>query len=312
MATIVAGMASSHAYTFISPAEWDVRRERSREGYERRNGKPAPVQPQIENETTEANLARYAETIGGGLRELKESLEELNPDVLILIGDDQHENYQAHIPQLAIYTGQRVVSVDRESQTSLELPCDAEIAMHILNTSVEAGFDVTSSNAYPDDELRSHAHAQVLNFLQPTMPIVPVFVNSINIPAPNPDRCYAFGQCIGKAIETFGEPRRVVLYASGGLSHFSQGFPYKHYSGPYTLGAISEQFDRRLVEWMRAGQGAEMQTLTSSELLYHGDIELRVWITLLGVLGERKPEWLRYEPFYRGIMGMAVGYWRGN
>jgi hypothetical protein len=63
---------------------------------------------------------------------------------------------------------------------------------------------------------------------------------------------------------------------------------------------------------MNAGQGAEMQTLTSSELMYHGDIELRVWITLLGVLGERKPEWLRYEPFYRGIMGMAVGYWRGN
>jgi hypothetical protein len=29
----------------------------------------------------------------------------------------------------------------------------------------------------------------------------------------------------------------------------------------------------------------------------------------MGMIGERKPERFAYEPFYRGLLGMAVGYW---
>jgi hypothetical protein len=312
MAQIVAGMASSHAYTLWTPDKWDSRRQQSRAGYQRRQGKEAPEQPQIENETLEGNLERYGRTIGAGLQRLKETIHSSDADVLILIGDDQNEHFREHVPQLAIYTGDRVVSVDRESGQDLELPCDAKLANWILNDCVESGFDLASSRAFPEDKLISHAHAQVLSYVQPPMPIVPLFVNSIKIPAPNPSRCYEFGQCLGRSIAAYPEPTKVALYASGGLSHFSQGFPYKEYGGPNTLGYIAEDFDRQLVAWMRAGEGAKMTTLTSRELLDNGDIELRCWITLLGALGERKPEWLEYEPFYRGIMGMAVGFWSLN
>lgn len=316
MAQIVAGMASSHAYALWAPDVWDSRRERSREGFERRNGYAAPVQPQIEQETLEGNLARYHATIGGGLNKLKEQLTALNPDVFVLIGDDQDEHYREHIPQLSIYTGDHLISVDRamdpKNAHTTEHRCDPELANHVLNTAVEDGFDLASSRCFPDDRLISHAHAQVLGFLNPTVPVVPVFVNSIHVPSPSPARCYEFGQCIRKAIDSYSERKRVALYASGGLSHFSQGYPYRHYSGPFSLGSISEDFDRRIVGWMREGKGSQLTTLTSKELIDNGEIELRCWITMLGVLGDRKPEWLVYEPFYRGIMGMGVGYWPMN
>jgi aromatic ring-opening dioxygenase LigB subunit len=311
MGQIVAGMASSHAYTFLTPDQWDKRREISRAGFERRNGRVAPVQPQVEQETLASNLKRY-EQISGGLNKLKETLDTLQPDVLVLIGDDQNELYREHLPQFAIYTGERCVSIDREHDLTAEHRCDPELATHILNSVVEDGFDLASSSAFPEDKLISHAHAQVLSFLNPKMAVLPVFVNSIHVPSPNPARCHEFGQSLGRAIASFPGNRRAALYASGGLSHFSQGYPYKHYSGPFSLGSISEQFDKRVVDWMRTGQGTELKTLTSRDLIDNGEIELRCWITMLGALGNRKPEWLVYEPFYRGIMGMSVGYWPLN
>ena len=41
----------------------------------------------------------------------------------------------------------------------------------------------------------------------------------------------------------------------------------------------------------------------------NGDIELRTWIVLLGIIGNTAPQLTVYEPFYRAIMGMAVVSW---
>ena len=60
MVQIAAGMASSHAYTFIDPHRWEERREVTRERYKRRYGEYPAIQPQIEGETLDTNLVRYA------------------------------------------------------------------------------------------------------------------------------------------------------------------------------------------------------------------------------------------------------------
>jgi len=52
-----------------------------------------------------------------------------------------------------------------------------------------------------------------------------------------------------------------------------------------------------------------MANLSNEDLIQNGEIELRQWIALMGMIGDRKPELLVYEPFYRGLLGMAVGYW---
>src|SRR6185436_1636665 len=90
--------------------------------------------------------------------------------------------------------------------------------------------------------------------------------------------------------------RRVVLCGSGGLSHFSPSHPWAHHVGSRYVGDISVEFDRRIVAWMRVGEGHRLAGLSSSELIEHGEAELRQWIVLLGAVGEAKPEFLVYEP----------------
>ena len=69
------------------------------------------------------------------------------------------------------------------------------------------------------------------------------------------------------------------------------------------------EFDRPLVAAMRAGNGAVLSELSSDDLFANGNLELRQTIVMQGALGTAKPEFLHYEPFYRAIMGLAVGYW---
>jgi protocatechuate 4,5-dioxygenase, beta chain len=309
MATVVAGMASSHAYTFVEPDRWEARRELTRQRYFKRFSTYPPVQPQLEHETLEDNQQRYQD-IREGLQRLKRSYEALRPDALILIADDQDENYRDdNLPQLAIYTGERIVAIDPETAQVGEHRSDAELATHILNEAVDAGFDVASSKSFREDRVLSHAHTQILSFLDPRIPVVLLFLNAIHVPAPSPARCYQFGQCLRGILDALPDDRRVVLYASGGMSHFTAGYPWSHYQGPYSLGSISEEFDQRVVASIRGGRGAELAALSSRDLLDNGAIELRQWIALLGALGGAAPEWLYYQPFYRAVMAMGVSYW---
>ncbi|MGH7854878.1 MAG: hypothetical protein ACREP3_15630 [Candidatus Binatia bacterium] len=79
MGELIAAMASSHAYTFLEPKVWDKRREHARANYKRRFGVEPPDQPQVAEETLEANEARY-KNIRGGLNFLRDKIDGLRPD----------------------------------------------------------------------------------------------------------------------------------------------------------------------------------------------------------------------------------------
>jgi aromatic ring-opening dioxygenase LigB subunit len=308
MGQIVAGLASSHAFTLMDPVRWDEFRERNRGIYERYYGVAPPVHPKLEQER---DVAQRFKRIQDSLGKLRDSLGSLKPDALLVIGDDQNENFKDdNLPQIAIYLGAEVIAVDRATRQRKTYRCDAQLAREIFEGCVEAGFDMSSSQRFPNDELLSHAHGPPLAVLTPhaDIPIVLLFVNAIHVPAVAPARCYELGRTIARIIAA-GPARRVAVYASGGLSHFTAGYPWPHYKGPETYGGICEEFDRRALQLMAEGRGAELAKLDAGELLKHGDIELRSWITLLGCVGSVRAKALTYEPFYRALMGIAVGYW---
>jgi aromatic ring-opening dioxygenase LigB subunit len=310
MATLVAGMASSHAFAFIDPHRWDERRQVTRSRYAKKYGVEPPEHPRVAEETPAQSCEHFARTIGSGLERLKAELTKLEPSLLVLIGDDQDENYQPNnLPQFAIYTGDKVSSVDRERGVTQDYACAPGWATDILSHCVESDIDMASSAKFVDDRLISHAHAQVLGFLQPRVPVIPVFVNAIHVPAPSPSRCYEVGQRLREAIDALPAGERVVAYASGGLSHFTAGYPWAHYQGPESVGSICDEFDKQIVDSMRRGKGSDLGKLTSTELIENGEIELRQWIVLQGILGDQPPAWLEYEAMFRGLIGMAVGYW---
>lgn len=309
MSTLVAAMASSHAYTFYEPAQWDERREVSYQRYRKRFGRLPKIPAELAAADREDDERRYGK-LRDGLARLAELLAQAKPDVLLLIGDDQHEHFVGSVPQFAIYTGERFVSQDTESGRAGEYKSDRGLARGLLTDLIDQGFDVAETTALDGDRLVSHAHAQILSLLRPTIPVVLVFLNAVHAPAPRPARCLQFGRALRASLDGDGSGKRIVAYGSGGLSHFSSGYPYEEYDGDLDMGFISMDFDDRVLDWMRNGQTGNFAGLTSAELLDNGEVELRQWITLLGLLGDIKPQWLLNEPFYRGIMDMAVGYWQ--
>ena len=110
---IVAAFATSHAYAFQEPETWDQRRERSKANVARRSRQARrPTRALALAETLEDNRTRYAR-IRGAHEEIRRRLKALKADAVILIGDDQAENFTAdNMPQLLVYTGGDYVADD--------------------------------------------------------------------------------------------------------------------------------------------------------------------------------------------------------
>lgn len=312
MGNIVAAFASSHAFAVLPPERWDEVRERNRKRYTQRYGSEPPVHPRVGEETWEDIQTRYGR-VRDGFAALRRVIEKSRPDALIVIGDDQNENFSAqNIPQFAIYTANEAVFFDRSTRESRTYPCDAETSRTILEGVVEAGFDVSICESFPEDRLISHAHVEpLMRVLLPEadIPIVPIYVNAIHWPGPTPARCFAFGEAMADVVRERLGKKRIAVYASGGLSHFTAGYPWRAYRGLFRYGAISEDFDRKIIQWMTEGRVEEIKKLTSNDLLDHGNIEFRSWIIALGIVGTVPAQMLAYEPFYRGLMGMGVAQW---
>jgi aromatic ring-opening dioxygenase catalytic subunit (LigB family) len=308
---LVAAFATSHAYTFQEPETWDARRERSKANVAKKTGKPASDTREAQAETLEDNRKRYA-PIREAHATIRGLLKRARADAVLLIGDDQAENFKAdNMPQLLVYTGGDYVADDWDRKHTATVANHRDIAKKLVAGCVEEGFDVAWSDAFRDDKLLSHAHTEPILYLMKDadIPVVPVFVNAVHPPAPSAARCYAFGQAMARVIERELADRRIVLCASGGLSHFSPSHPWAHHVGSRYVGDIAVEFDRKIVAWMRAGEGAKLAQFSARELIENGEGELRQWIVMLGALGTAKPEFLVYEPLYRSIMGMGVGYW---
>ena len=312
MSKLIAGMASSHAIALEEPTDWNQRRERSRRLYAHRYGTLPEDNPRVAGESDEDIQRRYGR-IREGHALLRRKLEELRPQALVMVGDDQNENFtDANLPQIAIYLGDQFVADHRgPGNRQVRHASEAGLAAAILDACVESDIDMAFSRSFPEDRLLAHAFGPLLRVIDPEakVPVVLVFVNAIHMPAPSPARCYYLGEVIRRATEEYSGLERVVVCASGGLSHFTSGYPWSHYEGPFGFGSISEEFDRGILARMEAGEGRELARLSTQDLLAHGEIELRSWITMLGAIGGARPEMLVYEPLYRGIMGMGVGYW---
>ncbi len=316
MGAIVGGFASTHALTFMEPSEWDEFRGRIAAAYERRYGIPPKPLPEVVDaiaaESDEANEARYRR-IRDAISRLRSEIAALAPDVIVLVGDDQNENFPEGqvLPQIAIFTGDDYELGGRAE--GVRVSSSPGLASAILRRAVEDGFDVAFVPSLIDGKLSSHAHYQIIQHVigNTSAAIIPVFVNALHQPAPSPARCVSLGESIAKAVQAWPEDTRVAVIGSGGLSHFTSGYPWKDYTGGYAFGSISVDFDRRIVDQMGRGDLGSLRRLTSQDLLDHGNIEFRSWLTVLGTLPGGRIETV-YEPFHRGLMGMAVGTWTGG
>ena len=129
---LVAAFATSHAYTFQEPETWDKRRERSRVNVGKKTGRLAPDTRQAQAETLEDNRRRYA-AIREAHAKIRAHLKRAKADAVLLIGDDQAENFTAdNMPQLLVYTGGDYVADDWDRKHTATIKNHAEIAKKLV------------------------------------------------------------------------------------------------------------------------------------------------------------------------------------
>jgi hypothetical protein len=242
------------------------------------------------------------------IAKLRRKLEDFAPDVLIVIGDDQHENLvDDNMPPFSIYMGEKVeasVSLrylnQPKSENRAKYIVDAKLAEALINGLMDEGFDPAYSKQTRYEGGLGHAFARVLKFLVPDAGyrIVPVMVNTYYPPAPSPMRCVGFGRALTSVLERLPSDNRVVIVGSGGLSHTK----------------IDEQLDQKFIQALQQNDIDYMGAMPADSLV-EGTSEIRNWI-VTAAAANRSGTMVDYFPLYRTRTGvgcaMGFAYWDLN
>jgi len=323
MADIVLAIGTSHSPLLNSPAE-DYPKHAAIDASGRKlldkNGKPCTygelleqanpsIKQQIEPKVLEQRAARCTENIV----RLSQELVDAGLDTLIVIGDDQHEQFlDDNMPAILIYWGDKIennpLRMDEDAPVfwrkarsqyhevgqSRDYPVDAKLALHLIEQLIVRGFDISQSKRLGREHGEGHAfgfvHRRMMTDAQ-IIPIVPVALNTYFPPnQPRPRRCYELGQAIRAAVMSAKGSERVGILASGGLSHFT----------------VDEELDRSVLDACKRNDGEALCSIPASRL-NSGSSEIRNWIAVAGAAAHLKTAWQEYIPCYRSAAGTGCG-----
>jgi 3-O-methylgallate 3,4-dioxygenase len=323
MADIVLGIGTSHSPLLNSPAE-DYPKHAAIDASGRKligkDGKPCTygdllakadpsIAAQIEQPVMEQRAAQCTANIGKLSREMIDA----HLDALIVIGDDQHEQFfDDNMPAILIYWGDTIANnplhMDEDAPAfwrharsqyhvaaqSRDYPVDSRLARHLIGDLMGQGFDISQSKRLAKEHGEGHAFGFVHQRLMDDdhiIPIVPVALNTYFPPnQPRPRRCYELGAAIRKAVQNAPGNGRVGILASGGLSHFT----------------VDEELDRGLLAAC-ARNDAEALCAIPPEKLNSGSSEIRNWLTVAGASAHLENAWQDYIPCYRSAAGTGCG-----
>ncbi len=226
---------------------------------------------------------------------LREDLQRSRPDVLVVVANDQFVNFfWNNIPTFFVTIGEEVKGQFTRHQFHYQN--HKELGKAIIRAGMEKGIDFS----YGEKIELQHTQNVPLFFLlrEPSIPILPIYVNTWVDPAPSPRRCYQVGELIRAVAEKSKE--RIAILATGGLSHFP---------GSPRIGEIDEKFDHQLLEVLRDGNGKTLADYSVQELLQAGDTEFLNWMVVIGAVGDAKASYTAYMPDFVAT-GWGFVSWR--
>jgi len=322
MARLVAAFGSSHSPALNSPAEDMAGHARRDEQYQHhldKEGSRISYRELLVSAPEETRLEAAPEKIAvrvsaceRHLDRLAAAIAEAKLDALVVVGDDQHEQYfEENMPAFLVYGGRTIANsvldlpaeapaywkraraLYHETEGSREYPVDAELAVFLVRNLVENDFDVAYSGKLARPRGEGHAFGFVHRRLMApgVIPIVPLVVNTYYPPnQPTPGRCFALGRAVRSAVERFPADKRIGILASGGLSHFT----------------IDEELDRRVMSACTAGDEAALAAIPAAKL-NSGSSEIRNWMVMAGAAAGMTAAWQEYVPLYRTPAGTGCG-----
>ena len=300
MANLVGCAAMSHApQLMLNPDYWHLLNTRQNERL--------PNKPDMEKETQDVKWSKWNGCMDA-IGKLRAKIDALHPDVLIVVGDDQHENLvDDNMPPFTIFVGAEVeasVSLrylnQPKSENRTQYRVDAKMAEALVNGLMDEGFDPSYSKKTRYEGGLGHAFARVLKFLSPQAhhAVVPVMVNTYYPPAPSANRCVSFGRALANALRRFPGDQRVVIIGSGGLSHTK----------------IDERLDQDFIQALKQSDLNYMGAMPA-DILVEGTSEIRNWI-VTAAAANRNGTMIEYSPLYRTTTGvgcaMGFAYWDLN
>jgi 3-O-methylgallate 3,4-dioxygenase len=323
MADIVLGIGTSHSPLLASPPE-DYPRHAEIDASGRklldRNGQPrtfgelvAQADPSIEEQIKPEVLAERSARCTANIERMAKIVCGAKLDALIVIGDDQNEQYaDDNMPAILIYGGETIenspMNVDDDTPDwwikarsqyhvagdKRAYPVAAPLALPLTNVLMDRGFDISHAKRLAKDRGEGHAfgfvHQRLMND-KAVVPIVPVALNTYFPPnQPRPRRCYQLGQAIRDAVRSSPGTARVGILGSGGLSHFT----------------VDEELDRLVLDACRRNDGATLSSIPMHKL-NSGSSEIRNWITVAGASEHLETDWQEYIPCYRSLAGTGCG-----
>ena len=261
----------------------------------------------------------------------------LAPDAVVVIGPDHfHGNFYDLLPPFVLGVEEAEGFGDFGSRSG-PLPVAAELAWPIRDGLAGAGFDLALSYALTVDHGVVQSYDVVCRGRG--VPMVPLVVNTAAPPLPSLERCTALGTALGDAIRGAAFPGRVLLIASGGLSHWLPSNDPRDASltaerrtavihgrkdvrafaadREPAVRAMGGNPDARVnAEWdgwfLKQLAGADLAAVTGlgdtglEENAGRGGHEIRTW--LVGLAAAAAPlVWTSYEPVPEWITGMGIG-----
>jgi 2,3-dihydroxyphenylpropionate 1,2-dioxygenase len=261
----------------------------------------------------------------------------LAPDALVVIGPDHfHANFYDVMPPFVLGVESAEAFGDFGSRSG-PLPVAAGLAWSIRDALADDGFDLALSYALTVDHGIAQSYAMVCG--PGDIPLVPLVVNTAAPPLPPMPRCVALGRSLGAAIRSSAAGGRVLIVASGGLSHWLPSNDPRDASVPPERrdGVIHGRRDVRGYSAVREPRVRAMagnpdapvnadwdawflKQLVAADLGPVADLgdggleqragsgahEIRTW--LIGLAAADRPlVWTSYEPVPEWITGMGIG-----
>lgn len=324
------GLGLSHAGMFIYPDAEMVnilRRELERPNLppamrEIKNW-PAAMQQEWGDDAGLSAARRHREIVVNGFRQLREELDSFNPDVVLIWGDDQYENFREDVvPPFCVYAYEEAECRPYRSGGPFNRtrniwgePDDAvvrvrghrEASTHLVEQLLGRDFDVAYAFKPHHHPGLAHAFINTVLYLDYDRegfdyPVIPFHVNCYGSdllrnrrgsdepapripPSPTPRRCFDVGRAVAEILEE--SPWRVALIGSSSWSH---GFLTKKHHGLYP----DVESDGQRLDQLRAGRHREWRNLTPEMIVDAGQHEFLNWVCLAGAMADRKAEVLAY------------------
>ena len=292
----------------------------------------ATADPAIAGRLTVENFQAQHEACQRGIAALEEAMIEADPDVVVIVGDDQEELFfDDNMPMFSIYWGESMHLTPRGigdnaspatkasmwgyGTEEMDVPVDSELSLHLIESLIEDDFDIAQSRYMNEQaggtvgpigylkapivterrpQAMPHAYSYVVKRVMnnKVRPIVPITQNTF-YPPNTPSPRRCYN--LGKAVAKAiknWDSEKKVAVVG---------------SGGLSHFLVDEEIDQMAIKGMREKDAGQLAALPRYRL-NSGSSEILNWITAAGACEHLDMDMVEYVPVYRSPAGTGGGW----